>query len=953
VCCSYCGKEIGAFRLLRDSEFCCALHREKYGERLGRALHEIAAPAPAPAGLAGFLIRMPLQPGKLTSTLTPRQTAGSRNPIRTGSSWPLTIDCSDAPSEPAPGAESARGECPPPSQRWRPSPPAEPVAALLPASAALAPANTPRAPRFAAGLKFTPVLDRVLDTPPVCPRWMPSPPAEPVAALLSASAALAPAGTPRAPRFAAGLKLAPLQDSSPTACNLWMPTPPADVAQALVPAVSRLVPTRIAGVARCRTTNVPMSGDAAGMSACATSYSAPSVEPASVPPRMPAPQFTAVLEPLAAPDLPFETPAVCQHWMSAPAPDPVFRYLRASTEPAATVPVALKLPDFALSAAAPHVPRIAQPRSMAHAEPVIAAVRPGTAHAPVIPFLAAEIALPAIPQTAWERAAAEKPASPPAPEAVESLLVAAHAAVPLSMERAPADGVELATPPAVLEPVPAIGKLLAGDAPAALESPLMASMAAPIAPAVALRMPPFALAANQERTVARFDTQRLAPPARKPDAAAPGRVPPQPLATLAAAPPAQARLLLRTGLPHPGPLPIEFHTHRLAGAPAASPQSILPRPALRPPGFGLRPVLEKLAEPAAQPNAARQAPDRIAILKMPAARRPPTVLMVAGRVAAGFVLAAALWSGAASFRGRRLAAREDIFSSDDALSAANNARSVSLPNGGAPAQPARQGPVAWVRQAIANRAAIKIAENFRGMENWDRGTKGDAAGWSRHPDGYMNTGALALFRPTLKFTDYRMEFFGQIERKSIGWTVHAADARNYHAMKLTVVEAGIRPFVALVHYNVVNGKSGRQTRTPLNVMVHNNRPMQLAVDVQGNRLTTWIDGEEVDSFLDNTLLAGGVGFFSEAGERARLYWVRVSTNDDWLGHVCAMFAEAAGVGSLADVRRPEFPGGAPAPGLPGDRDGRTLAAVWAAMPYLRGRRKTRFFETWRSQPWNT
>src|ERR1035437_2380520 len=55
----------------------------------------------------------------------------------------------------------------------------------------------------------------------------------------------------------------------------------------------------------------------------------------------------------------------------------------------------------------------------------------------------------------------------------------------------------------------------------------------------------------------------------------------------------------------------------------------------------------------------------------------------------------------------------------------------------------------------------------------------------------------------------------------------------------------------------------------------------------------------------------------------------------------------------AEVRRPECPGGAPAPGLPGDRDGRTLAAVWAAMPYLRGRRKTRFFETWRSQPWNT
>src|ERR1035441_6570571 len=44
------------------------------------------------------------------------------------------------------------------------------------------------------------------------------------------------------------------------------------VAQALLPAVSRLVSTRFACVARCRIKSVPMSGDAAGRSACATSY---------------------------------------------------------------------------------------------------------------------------------------------------------------------------------------------------------------------------------------------------------------------------------------------------------------------------------------------------------------------------------------------------------------------------------------------------------------------------------------------------------------------------------------------------------------------------------------------------------------------------------------------------------------------------------------------------------
>jgi hypothetical protein len=366
----------------------------------------------------------------------------------------------------------------------------------------------------------------------------------------------------------------------------------------------------------------------------------------------------------------------------------------------------------------------------------------------------------------------------------------------------------------------------------------------------------------------------------------------------------------------------------------------------------MQPVPEKLEEPVPVQKVARPG---IGILRtMPAAKRPPSVLMVAGRVAAGFLLAASLWVGVANFRGnRQLIAREESSSGDVAVSAANGAGAAGVAGGGAAARPAPKGPVAWVRRTIANRAALKISDDFRGMENWDGAEKVRPAGWTRHPDGYVNTGALALFHPSLRFTDYRMEFFGQIETKSIGWTVRAADTMNYHAMKLTVVEAGMRPFVALVQYNVVGGKAGYKTETPLNVMVHNNRPMQFAVDVRGKRVVTSINGEEVDSFIDNTLLAGGVGFFSEAGERARLYWMRVSRNDDWLGHVCAMLADGAADGSTANLRGPKVPAGAPAPGLPGDEDGVALAGVWIALPYLRATRKARVFRTWRSEPWNT
>ena len=640
---------------------------------------------------------------------------------------------------------------------------------------------------------------------------------------------------------------------------------------------------------------------------------------------------------------------MCLQWMPAPAPDPVFSHLQSSVAQAVIAPVVPKAPTLAMSVADTYVPWIAQSHHLPQPEPVMDAVWPIASRAPLALIRRqGSIALPVTPQVAREPFAAAGPAFAARPEAAESLWVAAQATVPVSTERVPCRLEELETPLAVSDPAPALCGPAAGPAPAALESLLVSSVAASMAPAVYL--PPFRMSASQERSVPSFDAQHLAPSARKPAVSGPRLVAPQPIPTLTVTPPERAMLRLESGLPRPGMLPVEFHSHRLRSTPAANPEWTSSRPALHPPRFLLRPIPEKLEDPIAQQKTARKDPGFAEILNMPA-KRPPTVLMVFFRVAAGFLLACSLWYGVANIHNRQLAAREDV-SSGAALSGDPAAGSASASNSGTAAQPAPHGALARVRQAVANRATLRLAENFHGMENWDGAAKTRPAGWSRNPDGYMTTGALALFRPTVKFTDYRMEFFGQIETKSIGWTVRAKDAMNYHAMKLTVVEAGMRPFVALVHYNVVAGKSVQRTQTPLNIMVHNNRPMQFAVDVQGNRLVTSIDGEEVDSYLDNTLVAGGVGFFSEVGERARLYWMRVTRNDDWLGHVCAMLAEQAGA-NAAELRRPALPGGAPAPGVPDSRDGMTLSAVWIGLPYLGATRKAKFCRSWRTEPWNT
>ena len=956
----------------------------KYGERLGKALHEIAAPEPAPAGVAGFLDQMPLQQGNLRRSSNQWQTVGARNRIRTGTRWPLTIDTSEAISDVAddaagdtPSAAAAVAQCapvevPPSSQRWMNAPPPEPVAAFVRATAALAPAHRLSILRFAAEVSFTPCPDLAPGTPSPCVGWMPAPAPEPVAAFVQASSALTSAHRLSVPHFAAELEPTAFLDlalGTPARCEGWMSAPAAEPVAAFVQASSALTPAHRLSVPHFAAELEPTAflDLALGTPArCDGWMSAPAAEPVAAfvqassalnhAHRLSIPHFTVELEPTPLLDLALGTPARCDGWMPAPAPEPVAAFVQASSAliPARRLPV----PRFAgeVEPAAQYVPWIAQARPVPHVEAVMTTVRPTASAQQVSIRQVAAIALrlPAIPQASQELFGAASAASAPAPEAVERLLVAAEATVPVSIGHEPGSrGVDLGAPLPVLESAPDFCRPVASPAPEPLESLLVPSVATPVKPAAGVRLPAFLLAVSQGRSLTSFAAQRLAPAASRPPAAVPRLEAPRPIATPVVTPPPAAGQPLELALPHPGLLPIEFHSHRLRSAAAPRAEWCTPRPALLPPRFLLRPIVEKAEEPVPHPKAARKEPGFVDVLTMPGAKRQPSVWEVAGKVAAGFFLAAGVWYGVANFRvDRQLTARE-VSSGDAGLSASDSATSASLPSGGTAGKPTPGGPVAWVRQTIADRASLKLAENFRGLENWEGDAKARPVGWLKHPDGYVKAGALALFRPSLKFKDYHMEFFGQIEAKSIGWTVRATDTMNYHAMKLSVVEAGMRPFVALVHYNVVDGKSGHRTQTPLNIMVHNNRPMQFAVDVRGTRVVTSIDGEEVDSFIDNTLVAGGVGFFSEEGERARLYWMSVSRNDDWLGRVCAMLAEGAGVERTAWLGGPELPGGAPAPGLPAQGDGKTLAAVWFGLPYLGATRKARFLKTWRSEPWNT
>jgi hypothetical protein len=109
-------------------------------------------------------------------------------------------------------------------------------------------------------------------------------------------------------------------------------------------------------------------------------------------------------------------------------------------------------------------------------------------------------------------------------------------------------------------------------------------------------------------------------------------------------------------------------------------------------------------------------------------------------------------------------------------------------------------------------------------------------------------------------------------------------------VKLVVVKPGPLPLVDLVRYAVIDGKEGPVVHKPLPITVRADMLYRVLVDVRGPDFTVMAQGQVVDFWTDHRLQHGGVGFFANHGERARLRWVEVSHQYDALGRVCAYLA---------------------------------------------------------------
>lgn len=195
-----------------------------------------------------------------------------------------------------------------------------------------------------------------------------------------------------------------------------------------------------------------------------------------------------------------------------------------------------------------------------------------------------------------------------------------------------------------------------------------------------------------------------------------------------------------------------------------------------------------------------------------------------------------------------------------------------------------------VRQAMMERAAIALDEDFRsGLDDW--ASRGDAtAEWSFDAAGFVKPGPLALYRPSMNLTDYQLQFLGMIDKKALSWVVRAADFDNYYVLKLTVLKPGPRTTLGLTRYAVINGKAQDRVDTPVVMEAQPDTLYRVRLDVDGDNFSLGIQGLMIDSWREPRLSHGGVGFFTARGEESRVRWIALTHQYDMLGRLCAYLA---------------------------------------------------------------
>lgn len=179
----------------------------------------------------------------------------------------------------------------------------------------------------------------------------------------------------------------------------------------------------------------------------------------------------------------------------------------------------------------------------------------------------------------------------------------------------------------------------------------------------------------------------------------------------------------------------------------------------------------------------------------------------------------------------------------------------------------------------ATAGGISIEERFHsGLGDWLPAPGAGPGGWKLE-NGLIHPGGLRIWDESRNLGDYSFQFEGRVENKSLGWVIRAANHHNYYAAKLSIPERGgaLRP--EIVRFSVIQGQESRRQRFPLPIQIDKENFYEYEVRAVGDRILTMIGGRVVDQWRDARFRTGGVGFFSERGDKSSIRWAKLQEGE--------------------------------------------------------------------------
>ena len=147
--------------------------------------------------------------------------------------------------------------------------------------------------------------------------------------------------------------------------------------------------------------------------------------------------------------------------------------------------------------------------------------------------------------------------------------------------------------------------------------------------------------------------------------------------------------------------------------------------------------------------------------------------------------------------------------------------------------------------------------------------------WALGTAGYGQARQFTIFRPSLNFANYRLQFSWD-RRQPVGCVLRWKDPANYYGIRMQFERQGLVAAVVIDRFAVVNGTQRPFGTKVVQLPASTLGSIRVGIDVLGPVIKTQLQNQMADYWTYDEFATGAAGFFSERNARAEVENVSIA-----------------------------------------------------------------------------